>query len=184
MRYTDLIRVNFVDLNFDVIRSLANAFKNDGGKCKFVYGNIFNFGSGTLVSPANSFGDMGGGIDNVYSEIFPSIEGRLRTFIKENHSGKLDIGTAQLVPTYDKKFPYILFSPTIVNVGDPALEENVYLAAKAVFRSALEYNRDTNLFPKLDTLLIPGLGTGSGNLDPMLSARSVYRAYREESGRL
>ncbi|MFT4243831.1 MAG: macro domain-containing protein [Candidatus Woesearchaeota archaeon] len=182
MKYTDIIPIIFVDRNFEVIQSLVSSFSSINGP-KFIHTDIFSQGFGTLISPANSIGNMDGGIDLEYREKFSGIEDRIQSFIKETHSGKLQIGSAQMVPTYDSQFPYIIFSPTIETPCDPTSEENIYRASKAVFQTALEYNRKGTIpeDEKISRLLIPGFGTGYAQFDPQLSARQVAKAYRDVS---
>lgn len=182
MKYTDIIPVSFVDRSSEVVQRLVSSFSNIKGP-RFVCGDIFSQSSGTLISPANSIGNMDGGIDSEYREKFTGIEDRIQRFIKETHSGKLQIGSAQIVPTYNFQFPYIIFSPTIETPAHPTSEDNIYRASKAIFQTALQFNlrSDISKKDKISHLLIPGLGTGYAQFDPQLSARQVVKAYKDVS---
>jgi len=52
---------------------------------------------------------------------------------------------------------------------------NAYLAMKAVLCAALRHRAD----PPIQTVAIPGLGTGVGELDPSVAGRQMFLAYRE-----
>ncbi|NCC71387.1 hypothetical protein EOM09_07445 [bacterium] len=121
---------------------------------------------------------MDGGIDKIYSDAFPDIEDRLRNYIIQNHGGKLDIGKAQIVQTQDNKFPYIIFSPTIERPGDIATRRNIFLASRAIFSEVIKYNSKVKAPQNIDRLIIPGLGTYYGGLDPENSAFETYRGFK------
>ena len=187
MKYQSLLPITFVDHNIEVINELASGL----GKfpdCRFIHGDIFEAGPGTLVSPSNSYGDMGGGIDKVYSERFPGIEDRLHEFIENDYAGRLDIGQALTLPTHDKCYPYMVFSPTVETAGDIATKQSVYLASRAVLLETIMFNDKTEkskinfgigwIRPrKIERLLIPGLGTGSGGLPAEDSAQAIKRGF-------
>lgn len=179
MHYTDYIPVTFVDQNSSVITALVNRFKTSAFDCQFLIGDIFQQGPGTLVSPANCQGNMDGGIDKVYSDYFPGIESKLATYIRENHGNELKFGEAQIVPTGNNKFPHIIFSPTVGSPGELARKENIYGATKAILTEALRYNIKGHTGTQIQRLLIPGMGTGFGNMDPIKSANEVYKAFEE-----
>ncbi|MEC8221163.1 MAG: macro domain-containing protein [Nanoarchaeota archaeon] len=180
MEFTDYINLSFVDHDPEVINSLVSEFKSQNG-CKFKIGDIFSINTGgTLVSPSNCFGNMDGGIDRVYSDLFPSLEEKLKTFIDQDHGGKLEFGQAQIVPNTDsEKYPLVIFSPTIERPGDLSSPSKIYSASKAIFTESLKYNLKGN--NTIKNLIIPGMGTMYGGISPQISAREVHRAYLDVS---
>ena len=179
MKLQDILSVYFVDCNVEVISAYADKFKTVGD-CRFVIGNILSQDRGCLVSPANSYGNMSGGIDRQYRDYFgPELEQRLRVYIDNLHGRKLKIGNAQIVPTNDDKFPYIIFCPTVEKPSELTTGENVRKAAIAIFRQAVRYNFKVKEADKIDRLLIPGFGTDMAGLDPHISAKEMYLAYLE-----
>ncbi len=177
MKLTDTIKLSFIDINPYVVNAMAKYFAKETN-CEFLLGDILDFGGGTLISPANSIGNMDGGIDKIYSDAFPDVEDRLIKYIRENHGGKLDIGEAQIVQTQNNIFPYIIFSPTIERPGDIATRKNIFLASRAIFSEVIKYNSKVQSPQNIDRLLIPGLGTYYGGLDPESSAFETYRGFK------
>lgn len=163
-----------------VVGSYTNVLGKDLKNFKFKIGNIFHENNGVIVSPANSYGNMDGGFDKDILDFFGyRIQANLESYIDNFHAKKLEIGESQIVPTRNGRFPYIIFSPTIEKPGDLATENSVYLSAKAIFNEILHFNNLTqnNNFVPISKVLMPGLGTGYGNLDPISSANMVKKAY-------
>jgi O-acetyl-ADP-ribose deacetylase (regulator of RNase III) len=52
---------------------------------------------------------------------------------------------------------------------------NAYLAMKAILSTALA----AESAPPINSLAVPGLGTGIGRLDPRTAAHQMFAAYRE-----
>lgn len=151
---------------------LANAWKKACGDLDFVQfhrGSILDVNCDAVVSPANSFGFMDGGIDALYTKHFgPDVQTHLQTLIKINLQGELLVGTAEVIPTFNKKIPYLIAAPTMrvpMIIKDTI---NPYLAARAALRVAV--NMD------FKHVAFPGLGTGVGRVDPDICARHMRAA--------
>lgn len=110
-----------------------------------------------VVSPANSFGFMNGGIDLVYVNKFgQQLEDRVRKDIADNWYGELLVGQATFVDCQPGMENILIVAPTMrvpQRILDPV---DVYLATKAAVRCALEI--------QVDSLLMPGMGTGVGQV--------------------
>ena len=141
---------------------------------RFVVGNIFGNGPGILVTPTNSEGDMSAGLDLQLRSMFPSLEERLQSYIRTLPSKRLKIEACVWIETGNGDYPFVIFSPTFRTRWDLATPNRVYRAALAVFRSAQAYGS----VGTMQTLLIPGFGTGVGGLDPLVASRRVFQAYR------
>jgi len=171
----------FVDENPEVINSLASAFgRRYPGFVRFVIGNIFQQGPGTLVSPANSRGDMGGGFDlQLACRFGVEFEQRVQSFIRLQYGGFLPIGQAICVPTLDAVYPYVIFTPTVEShlelVKHP---RDVFKAACAAFKLAEQLNNQWT-DRKIGQLFVPGLGTGVAGLDTESAAREILRGFSQ-----
>lgn len=135
--------------------------------------DIFSHKGDAVVSPANSFGFMDGGIDLLYSmNMGWHLQNNLQKKIFEEFNGELLVGQGTTIPTGSTKFwPNLIVAPTmrvpIRLKGTP----NVYLAAKAMF---LEAKKNPNW-----TIVCPGLGTGTGGVNPKDCAIRMRMAYED-----
>jgi O-acetyl-ADP-ribose deacetylase (regulator of RNase III) len=128
-----------------------------------------------IVSPANSFGFMDGGLDHALSERFGwDIEQKLQKIIKELPEGELLIGQALLLETNNKDVPFLISAPTMRIPTNFNIDTsiNAYLAMKAILIKAKSEER-------ISSVAIPGLCTGVGRMQPIISARQMFQAYRE-----
>jgi O-acetyl-ADP-ribose deacetylase (regulator of RNase III) len=176
------LEIRFVDRNVDVIQAYASLFSKESN-VKMRVGDILKEESGALVSPANCYGNMDGGIDKKYNEYFSKmdLESEIMGYINDFHGGKLEIGNAQIIPTNSEKFKYVIFSPTVQKPGELAKPENIQKAMFAIINEVTIYNKK---FPsenrlEIDKILIPGLGTGYGNLNPIVSAQYAKKGYEQ-----
>ena len=143
------------DLNPQVVEAWQAAFADE--PCVEVScGHIFDLQADAIVSPANSFGYMDGGIDLVYSQLFGfQLETRLQALLQEKHFGELPVGQALVLPTEHAFIPFLVSAPTM------------RVPAKHNARSS----------HPISTLLVPGLGTGVGEMPPERAARQMKAAY-------
>jgi O-acetyl-ADP-ribose deacetylase (regulator of RNase III) len=191
MKLSDMIAITFMDINPEVIVSLSREFgklpKEHWG-CTYRTGDILEHEGGSLVSPSNTIGNMDGGVDLCYAERFPGLEQRLMQYIGDYRGGRMELGSAIVVPTNDSRFPQVVFAPTVVRPGDPASEESVYQAMAAVLTAAISHNAGIEMrcvdIPRIDYLLVPGMGTGYGNLHPAKAACQMAQAYYRISSNL
>ena len=156
-----IIRDRDHDVAFGIAEIIASADIHD---IEVERGDIFAKPAQCIVSPANSFGFMDGGIDLVYSRRWPHVQGRLQAAIKTVPFSELGVGSAMLVPTDDEQFPFMIAAPTMRTPSRiPPL--NVYLATRAAVAYALVLGQET--------LLMPGMGTGCGNLPPHFAGAAM-----------
>lgn len=128
-----------------------------------------------LVSPANSFGFMNGGIDGVYIQKYgQQLEDRVRSYIKSMlFDGEMLVGQAIAIPVFPLTLTngscnpekYLIVAPTM-RVPKPITDYvDVYLATRAAIRLAV--------ICKFDTVVIPGMGTATGNVPYGIAARNM-----------
>ncbi len=144
--------------------------------------SIFDLESDAIVSPANSFGFMNGGIDFAISKKLGwHIEKRLQKIIREKYFGELLVGQAAVVETDNPKFPFLISAPTMRNPMTILHTPNVYLAMKAIL-TLVNYGifeDKTPINKQIKTIAIPGLGTGVGQVPPLISARQMRIAWED-----
>jgi len=133
-----------------------------------------------IVSPANSFGFMDGGIDEAISAFLGwHVQKRLQKIIQEKYHGELLVGQAELIPTDHPDIPYVISAPTMRVPMNIQYSVNAYLAARAIFLLLKHRKTPTaeHISAQVNSLAIPGLGTGAGRLSPSQCARQMRQAY-------
>lgn len=139
-------------------------------------GDIFELGTDALVSPANSFGFMDGGLDHQISERMGwHIQDAVQRAIQARPMRELLIGEAIIVPTGSAPTAWLIVAPTMRVPMRIRESVNAYLAMKAILLAA---HAHTDVIP-IETITIPGLGTGVGKIDPNTAARQMWQAYDE-----
>ncbi len=129
-----------------------------------------------VVSPANSFGFMDGGLDCALSERLGwDLQVRLQQAIAERPMKELLVGEAIALSTGDHEIPWLISAPTMRVPMRLRQSVNAYLAMKAILITALGHNGS----PRIQSVAIPGLGTGCGGLPPKTAATQMWAAYRE-----
>ncbi len=149
-------------------------------------GSVLDVRAQAVVSPANSRGWMRGGVDAVYARAFPGIEQQVRSTILAYHGGELPIGEAVVVPTGEALPEWLISAPTMRQPGERLPDDTVhpYLAARAVFllwRDG-QFEHGTRFRDVVETIAMPGLGTGIGGVSPRTCARQVAAAWDEVFG--
>ena len=125
-----------------------------------------------VTSPANSFGFMDGGLDALYTQYFgPQLQQRLQRMIREKADGELLVGQALQVETGYPPIPWCICAPTMRVPRALETAEPSYLATRAAVRCAL--------LAGLNSLAIPGMGTGTGGLHPQRAARAMMHAIHD-----
>lgn len=142
---------------------------------QLVHGDILEQRADAIVSPANSFGCMDGGLDYQLSEFFGwDIQKKVQRRIKEKYDGELLVGQAEIVETGKSEIPYLISAPTMrvpMVIQDTV---NPYLAMRAVFQAIRKYNASEM---RIHSVLIPGLGTGVGEVPLDIAARQMRVGY-------
>ena len=125
---------------------------------------------------------MNGGIDFAISKNLGwHIEKKLQKIIREKHFGELLIGNAEIVETDHADFPYLISAPTMRTPMTITRTPNVYLAMRAILLLVKEksFADGTPIHQKVNSLVIPGLGTGVGQVPPLVAARQMRIAWED-----
>ena len=146
------------------------------GECKDTPRSIFDVKCDAIVSPGNSFGFMEGGLNLEISEFFGGqVLERLQKLIQTRHHGELLVGLAEVVDTDHAKIPYLIAAP-IMRVPTVLRETvNVYLATRAIL-TLVKFGTVPDGTPVkhiIETIAIPGMGTGKGKVPPHICANQM-----------
>ncbi len=139
-------------------------------------GDICTITCDAVVSPANSFGFMDGGLDYALSERFGwDLQVRLQARIAQRPPRELFVVEAIILSTDDAHVPWLISAPTMRVPMRLRQTVNAYLAMKAI----VTVTRHHAEHPAIETVAIPGLGTGCGALHPETAALQMWMAYDE-----
>ncbi len=177
------MKVIFRDLNHS---GVVNGVKALLPEWDAEVGDIFSVkGADILVSPANVTGRMDGGIDQIYINRFGwQLEMRLMRDIREVYQGRLPIGAAHLITTYDDTvdpIPLMICAPTMTwPPADVSKTDHAYLAMRAILKCAA--TEGVKALGRSPTILLPGLGTATGRMPGQTCAEQMRRAWDEFVG--
>ncbi|MEO1414236.1 MAG: macro domain-containing protein [Bacteroidota bacterium] len=176
---------NLIDINEALCEAWDKVFAGVKG-VQVTHDSIFNHPCDALVSPANSFGYMNGGIDFAISKNLGwHIEKDLQKIIREKYYGELLIGQAIILPTHHSDFPYLISAPTMRTPMSIVKTPHVYLAMKAilVLTELGQLADGSPVKSKVQSVAIPGLGTGIGQVRPIDCARQMRIAWEDVQNR-
>ena len=175
----------------DISPAVVDAWKNQFSRYPDVEVrevSILDVQADALVNPGNSFGFMDGGLDLKIAERFGGFqfEDTVRTALRERFNGEMLVGQAAVFPTGSAP-PYMVYAPTMRTPQTIQDTVNVYLAARAAFQAVQAFNAAAGKAPDspggpIARIAFPGLGTGTGRMNPLVSARQLRYAYEEAAG--
>lgn len=141
-------------------------------------GDYFEQPADAMLSPANSFGIMDGGLDAaIVEQLGHGIQRRVQEMILEDWHGEMPVGVAAVVETGHATWPYLVVAPTMRVPESAALTLNAYLAFRAALLAVKKFN-ETHDERRINSMLVSGLGTGVGGMDPRRCAAQMRVAYR------
>ena len=139
-------------------------------------GDLFEVAADAYVSPGNSHGIMDGGLDRLLRARFPGVEAKVQKAI-DRGGGLLPVGQAVIVETDDSDVPFLVCAPTMAVPSSLANTRNVHEAMLAALRAVSGYNLSNH--DAIQSVAIPGLGTGVGRLAPDASASQMRAAFEQ-----
>ena len=160
------------DVNADLCHEWRTRFRKHGVEVQ--YGDFFDVAADAYVSPANSRGIMDGGFDLLLRNRFPGVDVKVQREI-DRRGGKLPVGHAIVVETGDWDVPYLVSAPTMEIPSVIAHTNNVFLAMRATLKAVHAFNAENN--SAIQSLAVPGLGTGVGKVPPSMAAHQMVEAY-------
>jgi O-acetyl-ADP-ribose deacetylase (regulator of RNase III) len=136
-----------------------------------------------LVTAGNSFGLMDGGVDLAVARFDPGIETAVQRAIRNECCGELGVGAAVVVPfaLYQEHAPHwLIYAPTMRVPMSIAGTDAVYRAMWAVLVAIHRHNELAQRNApgwEIDSVIVPGLGTGAGRMPPTEAARQMALAW-------
>jgi O-acetyl-ADP-ribose deacetylase (regulator of RNase III) len=130
-----------------------------------------------FVTAGNAFGIMTAGIDAaVVRFLGPAIMERVQWRIQDEYLGEQPVGTAFILSTGDARCPFLCHAPTMRVPGSIEGTDKVYSATWAALLAVHAHNV-SNASDKIETLMMPAMGTGFGGLSFDEAARQMAVAY-------
>lgn len=170
-----MFSIHLRDINADLVDAWKLAFV-DTPDVQVSHGDIFAERADAILSPANSFGHMDGGIDLLYSRYFGwELQTSLQEALSQQYYGELPVGQAIVLATGHAQIAFLVSAPTMRIPTRIDETVNEYLAFRAALMAVLAYNDGTD--DAIQSLLVPGLGTGVGAMPPARAARQMRLAY-------
>jgi O-acetyl-ADP-ribose deacetylase (regulator of RNase III) len=160
------IRISICDLNPLFVAEAHRHLMELPNVIEVAHRSVLDRSVDAVVSPANSFGFMDGGVDWAYLQFFETeLQTRVQMIIRLQKFQELLVGSAVVVPTYHKAIRFLIVAPTMrvpKIITDPA---DIMLATRAAVRVATDF--------RLDHIVMPGMGTGCGQVPPDVAARAM-----------
>lgn len=144
-------------------------------------GDFFAQEADAMVSPANSFGIMDGGLDAaIQSTLRGNVQSVVQKRILERYHGEIPVGCAEIIQTEDDRWPYLVVAPTM-RIPEPVPHTiNPYLAFRAALGAISCHNEAIGVVD-IASVVVPGLGTGIGGVDPVRCAHQMRMAWNSVS---
>lgn len=163
------MKIQLIDTNPEMVKSWKDSFSEIEG-ISIHEGNLFDFPTQAIVSPANSFGFMDGGLDLLISKRFGwDIQRTLQEKIKARPQKELLIGEALIIETGDKELPFVISAPTMRVPEEINNTVNVLLATRSILAICKKEG--------INTVSISGLGSGTGRVPHSIVAKQMKEAY-------
>jgi O-acetyl-ADP-ribose deacetylase (regulator of RNase III) len=170
-------RLLLVDCEAKLVKAWSEVFEN----FDFVsahQGDFFAYPADCMVSPANSFGIMDGGLDlAIRKHLGFAVQEKVQRRIVEQFHGELPVGSALLVETGHRTWPYLVVAPTMRVPENIAQTVNAYLSFRAALLAVERFNREAGK-EAIGSILCPGLGTGIGGVEPQRCAMQMRMALK------
>ena len=139
--------------------------------------DFFDHPADAMVSPTNSFGIMEGGLDlAIRDRIGGDIQEKVQEVILRDYHGEIPVGNAEVVPTENDTWPHLVVAPTMRVPESVSQTLNAYLAFRSCLLAVKRFNENHGK-PQIGSLLVPGLATGVGRMDPYRCAVQMRIAY-------
>ncbi|WP_035601306.1 macro domain-containing protein [Haloferula sp. BvORR071] len=130
-----------------------------------------------IVTAGNSFGLMDAGVDLAVVKHFGrDLMERIQRQILADFLGEQPVGTSIIVPTGHPAHPFVAHTPTMRIPMNIRGTDHVYLAMWAALTAVHRHNRDESQ-RAIRTLACPGLGTGTGGVEPLEAALQMLLAW-------
>ena len=178
----DDVTLTLVDVNPRMVDAWRAVFADEAG-VSVVLGSLLAQRADAWVTPTNARAVMSGGVDaRVKSHLGPGIQARVRRAVAAAWGDAMPVGAAVCVPTGRLLPSFLVATPTMHGTADDiSATLHVALACAA----ALQAVRAQNLAApgSIRTVALPGLGAGTGRVEPAVCAELMYAAWGLFDGR-
>lgn len=128
-----------------------------------------------LVGAGNSFGILSGGVDLAIKNFFgKQIEDNLQKCIFNDFSGELTVGQSLIMPTLHNGIKLLAYSPTMRIPKSIFNTDIPYTTTLSTLNVIKKKQKDENII--IDTVIFPGLGTGTGKVPYEKAAKQMLLA--------
>lgn len=128
-----------------------------------------------MVGAGNSFGSLTGGVDLAIRKYFGNdIEYTLQQTILEAFLGELPVGSSLVIPTGNDDIKYLAYAPTMRTPKIIAGTDIPYVATWSALTTIHRINQ--TLDKPIDTIIFPGMGTGTGKISLNKAAMQMVYA--------
>jgi O-acetyl-ADP-ribose deacetylase (regulator of RNase III) len=129
-----------------------------------------------VITAGNSFGLMDAGMDLAVVRYFGRhVMEQIQKRILEDYLGEQPVGTCIIAPTGHQSHPFVAHSPTMRVPMNIQGTDHVYLALWAALNAIHRHNRSEP--SKINSIACPGLGTGTGGMEPVEASLQLRLAY-------
>jgi len=129
-------------------------------------GDLTQIKCDAIVNPANSYGFMGGGVAGAIKRI-----GGVEIENEAISKAPIDVGKAVATTSGNLPCKFVIHAPTMKEPAMRINAENVKLATKAALELGFEL--------KLNSIAIPGMGTGVGRVPVEDAAREIVNIAKQ-----
>lgn len=117
-----------------------------------------------MVGAGNSFGSLTGGVDLAIRKYFgKQIEQVLQQAIIDKFLGELPVGSSMVIPTQNEDIKFLAYAPTMRTPKVIAGTDIPYVATWSALTTIHRINQ--TLEKPIDTVVFPGMGTGTGQIE-------------------
>lgn len=128
-----------------------------------------------MVGAGNSFGSLSGGVDLAIKNRFGfQLQERLQNKIDEDFCGELNVGSSLIVETLDNKIQLLGYTPTMRVPKSIKNTDIPYMATWSMLTTINKFNKSNP--NKIDNVIFPGMGTGTGEVDFEIAAKQMLYA--------
>lgn len=144
---------------------------------EIVHGDFENLNRFDCIATAgNSFGLMDAGIDRAVVKFFgESLMAKIQQRILDDYLGEQPVGSCFVVPTGHPRHPYVAHTPTMRIPMNISGTDYIYTAMWATLLEVRRFNRTAE--KRIETLVCPAFGTGSGGVDYIEASLQLRLAY-------
>jgi O-acetyl-ADP-ribose deacetylase (regulator of RNase III) len=173
-----MTKIKIVDINSAVIAACKGLFSPYEGEVECILGDITDQEVDVWVTPTNSLGNMSGGVDySIKNKLGLGIQARIKDVIEVMHNGHLPVGKAVIVTTGIQYPKYVVATPSMVGETDNLTRtKNTALACAAAFQAI--YQAKDKYGQPIESIAIPGLGSGTGQVPPMTCAELMLIGFK------